>query len=110
MRFLYLVFIILAITYRCHHILMELVLMKLTPSQKHLWIYSQSYLPIYWQGCFWGGKVPAALAMIDELEARVNRDLENDIVALWHDETHINKYFMKENLMFIPLVPEYAYP
>ena len=51
---------------------------------------SKELPPIYWQGCFWGGKVPPVLAMIDEIEGRVNRDLENDIVALWHDETHIN--------------------
>ena len=71
---------------------------------------SKELPPIYWQGCFWGGKVPAALAMIDEIQGRVNRDLENDIVALWHDETHINKYFFEREFDVHTFGPEYAYP
>ena len=66
--------------------------------------------PVYWQGCFWGGKVPSALAMIDELEARVNRDLEKDVVAVWHDETQINKYFFEREFDVHTFGPEYAYP
>ena len=64
----------------------------------------------YIQGCFWGGKVPAVLSMIDELEARVNRDLENDIIAQWHDESHINRYFIDRLFDFHCFGPEYAYP
>ena len=65
---------------------------------------------IYWQGCLWGGKVPQVCEMIDELEARVNRDLQNDIVALWHDETQINKYFLQNRDIVNTLGSEYAYP
>jgi len=64
----------------------------------------------YWQGCFWGGKVPPVLSMIDELEARVNRDLEKDVVAQWHDESHINKYFLQREFDVHTFGPEYAYP
>ena len=71
---------------------------------------SKELPPIYWQGCFWGGKVPPVLAMIDEIEGRVNRDLENDIVALWHDETHINKYFHEREFDVHTFGIEYAYP
>ena len=71
---------------------------------------SKELPPIYWQGCFWGGKVPPVLAMIDEIEGRVNRDLENDIVALWHDETHINKYFFEREFDVHTFGIEYAYP
>ena len=71
---------------------------------------SKELPPIYWQGCFWGGKVPPVLAMIDEIEGRVNRDLENDIVALWHDETHINKYFYEREFDVHTFGVEYAYP
>ena len=71
---------------------------------------SKELPPIYWQGCFWGGKVPPVLAMIDEIQGRVNRDLENDIVALWHDETHINKYFFEREFDVHTFGIEYAYP
>ena len=65
---------------------------------------------VYYQGCFWGGRVPAALAMIDELEGRVNRDLEKDVIALWHDESHINRYFLDREFDVHTFGPEYAYP
>ena len=65
---------------------------------------------VYYQGCFWGGKVPNVCAMIDELEARVNRDLEKDVVALWHDESQINKYFLERLVMVDTYGPEYAFP
>ena len=65
---------------------------------------------VYYQGCFWGGKVPNVCAMIDELEARVNRDLEKNVVALWHDESQINKYFLERLDMVHTYGPEYAFP
>ena len=71
---------------------------------------STSLPPVYWQGCLWGGKVPEVCAMIDELEARVNRDLGNDIVAVWHDETQINRYFLERTEEVHTFGPEYAFP
>ena len=65
---------------------------------------------VYYQGCFWGGKVPNVCAMIDELEARVNRDLEKNVVALWHDESQINRYFLERLDMVHTYGPEYAFP
>jgi hypothetical protein len=54
---------------------------------------------VYYQGCLWGGKVPDVLEMIEELESRVNEDLKNNVIAVWHDESHMNKYFI-ENKKF----------
>ena len=71
---------------------------------------SKTLPPVYWQGCLWGGKVPEVCAMIDELEARVNRDLENDIVAVWHDETQINRYFLERTQDVHTFSPSYAFP
>jgi len=71
---------------------------------------SKSLPPVYWQGCLWGGKVPNVCAMIDELEERVNRDLENDIVAVWHDETQINRYFLERTGDVHTFGPSYAFP
>jgi hypothetical protein len=65
---------------------------------------------IYFQGCLWGGKVPEVCDMIDELERRVNRDIENQVTALWHDESHINKYFLERISDVHVFSSEYSYP
>lgn len=64
----------------------------------------------YFQGCFWGGKVPLVFDLIDELERNVNIDLDNNIIAVWHDESHLNAYFAKHKDSVKVFGPEYAYP
>ena len=65
---------------------------------------------MYYQGCLWGGRVPEVLDMIEELDSRVEEDLSNDIVAVWHDESQLNKFYseVKEDVHL--LGPQYAYP
>lgn len=65
---------------------------------------------IYYQGCLWGGKVPEIFKMIDTLQERINVDLQNDIIAVWHDESHINKYLIENHKLVHTFGPEYAYP
>lgn len=72
--------------------------------------YAKENPEIYYQGCFWGGRTPEVCDMIDELEARTNRDLEKDIVALWHDESHINRYYLDKKELVHTFGPEYAFP
>jgi Glycosyltransferase family 6 len=67
-------------------------------------------LSVYYQGCFWGGKVPEIFEMIDTLMERVNLDLKKDVIAIWHDESHINNYFIENKDMVHTFGPEYAYP
>jgi len=67
-------------------------------------------LSTYRQGCFWGGKSPDIVKMITELDARVDEDTKNDIVAVWHDESHMNKYFLENNDSVYTLHPGYATP
>ena len=64
----------------------------------------------YRQGCFWGGKSEEFIKMIVELERRVDVDLENEIVAVWHDESHMNKYFVENNHKVFTLHPGFATP
>ena len=67
-------------------------------------------LSVYYQGCLWGGKVPEVCAMMDTLTERVNLDLENNVIAVWHDESHMNKYFIENKNLVHTLGPEFAYP
>ena len=71
----------------------------------------EKYQPqVYYQGCFWGGKVPEVCAMIDELEDRTNDDLKRHIVAVWHDESHINRFFIENQDKVHTFGPEFAFP
>ena len=65
---------------------------------------------MYYQGCLWGGRVPEVMDMIEELDSRVEEDLSNDVIAVWHDESQLNKFYseVKEDVHL--LGPEYAYP
>jgi hypothetical protein len=46
----------------------------------------------YIHGAIWGGPKKDFIKMCEELDQTIDRDLRNGIVALWHDESHINRY------------------
>ncbi|HIF39363.1 MAG TPA: hypothetical protein EYQ69_09340, partial [Gemmatimonadetes bacterium] len=64
----------------------------------------------YRQGCFWGGKSSWIVSMVQKLESNVDKDSENDITAVWHDESHMNKYFLENNQFVFTLHPGFATP
>lgn len=65
---------------------------------------------MYWQGCVWGGRMDAAKELVQELDYRVKADEDLGIVAVWHDESQINKYFIERKPLVHTLEPNYAYP
>jgi len=65
---------------------------------------------VYFQGCVWGGKVPYIIEMIEELQIRTKIDLDNNVIAQWHDESQMNKFFSERREDVHVLGPEYAYP
>lgn len=67
-------------------------------------------LSTYYQGCLWGGKVPEIFNLIDELDTRIEEDLKNQVIAVWHDESHLNKFLIENKKKVNTLGPEYAYP
>lgn len=73
-------------------------------------IEEDSDFSVYYQGCVWGGKVPEVIKMIEELDARTREDLENDVIALWHDESHLNKFYLEVSDQVNVLSSEFAYP
>lgn len=67
-------------------------------------------ISIYWQGCLWGGKVPYVIDMIEELDFRTRDDKSRDLIAVWHDESQMNKFFIENKTEVHTLSPQFAYP
>jgi len=65
---------------------------------------------VYFQGCFWGGFHTSVMNMIEQLAENVKLDLSKNIIATWHDESHLNNYFTLNRNSVRILGPEYAYP
>jgi hypothetical protein len=65
---------------------------------------------VYWQGCLWGGRSEAVLQMVEELRLRTNLDAARNIIAKWHDESHMNRFFLERKNDIHTLGPEFAYP
>lgn len=64
----------------------------------------------YRQGCLWGGKTADFLKMVTELDKKVDEDSSKGIVAVWHDESHMNKYFLLHKDDVNTLHPGFAQP
>lgn len=73
-------------------------------------IFKTDDISTYWQGCLWGGKVPDIFELIDTIQKRTDDDLKDGIIAVWHDESHINKFFIENKNKVHTLSPSYAYP
>lgn len=62
----------------------------------------------YFQGCFFGGTKDAFLKMSKILQENIDKDLSKDIIALWHDESHLNRYFLNHPPKILD--PSYSNP
>lgn len=59
---------------------------------------STAYLPYtannrYFCGGFFGASTSEFLDMSTTISTNIKQDLENDVMAIWHDESHLNKYY-----------------
>lgn len=75
---------------------------------------STAYVPMgegkmYYAGGFNGGKPEYFLKMSEKIVKNVDKDFENDLVAVWHDESHMNRYLI-DNPPTVELNPSYCYP
>ena len=75
---------------------------------------STAYIPYncgkyYVSGGLNGGTAPAFLALCHELERRTEADLQQNVIALWHDESQLNRY-AAERSDYRLLTPAYWYP
>lgn len=62
----------------------------------------------YFAGGFYGGKREPFIAMNETMYANIQRDLDNNLIAIWHDESHLNHYFLHNSPTLI-LSPSYCY-
>ena len=67
----------------------------------------------YYAGGFQGGSSCCYLEAVEEMSYNIRKDAGNGIVAVWHDESHWNKYVSKAQHRGEPvtiLPPDYCYP
>jgi hypothetical protein len=65
---------------------------------------------IYYQGCFWGGSSNEVCKMISKLKNNTQVDLDNNIVAKWHDESHLNHYLFDNKDRTVTISSAFCYP
>lgn len=73
---------------------------------------STAYCPIvrnYFCGGFNGGEAGAFLRMAKVIADNIDRDTERGITAVWHDESHLNRY-LYDNPPARILSPSFCYP
>ena len=63
----------------------------------------------YFAGGFNGGKKDFFLKMSEKISKNIDVDYKNGIIAIWHDESHMNRYFIDNKPTKI-LPPSYCYP
>lgn len=63
----------------------------------------------YFAGGFNGGKTEEFLKLALNITKNVYFDLSKNIIAVWHDESHLNKYYI-DNKPTLILSPSYCYP
>ena len=64
---------------------------------------------VYYAGGFNGGSSEEFLKMSKIISRNIDIDMKNGVMALWFDESHMNRYFI-DNLPTKILSPSYCYP
>lgn len=64
----------------------------------------------YFAGGLNGGHSKDFIEMSEIISKRITADYEKGIIALWHDESHINKYMFEFKDKYKILSPAYLYP
>lgn len=63
----------------------------------------------YFAGGFYGGEALEVLKIAETSANNINNDLERNVIAVWHDESHWNRYCI-DNKPTLILSPSYCYP
>ena len=77
---------------------------------------STAYIPYGKEGSHYvqagviGGDARTFLQMSQECAKNINEDVKNHVIARWHDESHLNKYFLGGGRKYKLLPPIYIWP
>jgi histo-blood group ABO system transferase len=63
----------------------------------------------YYAGGFYGGSSDEFFRILEVNSSNIDNDLERGVIAVWHDESHWNRYCI-DNKPTIILSPSYCYP
>jgi histo-blood group ABO system transferase len=64
----------------------------------------------YYCGGFNGGHATSFLMMAEAIKERIDIDSKRGVVAVWHDESHLNRYLYERVGLAKTLDPSYCYP
>lgn len=67
-------------------------------------------LSTYRQGCLWGGKKDYFFNLVKDCFNAVEADTSNKVVAAWHDESHLNYFFLNNAELTHTAPPSFAVP
>jgi histo-blood group ABO system transferase len=63
----------------------------------------------YFAGAFYGGQKNEFIKIATTMLNNIKKDQEKNVMALWHDESHLNRYFI-DNKPEVILSPSYCFP
>lgn len=69
----------------------------------------QRFTPYYYAGGFQGGTADSFLEAMRTMKVNIDKDFDNNYIAIWNDESHWNK-FLFEKEPDVVLSPSYVYP
>lgn len=61
-------------------------------------------------GGFNGGLSKKFVEMAETISSNIDKDGEKNMIAVWHDESHINRYYVTNKKLFKILTPSYMFP
>jgi len=63
----------------------------------------------YFAGGFYGGARDSFFGLLEGVMKQIKLDQAADVMAIWHDESHLNRYFINHPPTLV-LPPSYCYP
>lgn len=71
---------------------------------------SKDFINKYIAGGFNGGYTKDFIMMARDIQRNIDIDKCKDIIAVWHDESQLNRYMISNHNKFKFLIPDYCYP